>query len=384
MMHLLRRLALLSVLSLVACSENGPSSAGAAGSAAASQSEPESRTSTAVDRVETQRVALGAIHTSMAASGAIRAKRVSEIGAEVSGRLVEILVDVGDEVEEGDPLFQIDARPYQLGLAEARAGLALARAESQNAAHEVQRVAKLIEERAASAQHFEQLQTAAAVARAQVAQMEARVARAERDLECTVVRAPYPGSIVERRAHEGAMAGPAPILVLQETGALEAVLAIPDAWPAPVRAGAEVRLYVEGLAEPLVTRIDRVSDRVDPETHTYEVRGPVDDPSRTAKAGSYLRAEVEMGSGAPVPTVDRSALLTRDGRTYVFRVSGDTVERVAVVVGLMDEARAQILSGVASGDEVVRGEAVGRLEGGARIERIGEVSAQSARVEPAQ
>ena len=143
MMHLFRWLALLAVLSLVACSENGPSSAGAAGGEAASQ--PESRTSAGIDRVETQRVTLGAIHTSMAASGAIQAKRVTEIGAEVSGRLVEVLVDVGDEVEEGDPLFRIDARPYELGLAEARAGLALARAESQNAAHEVERVAKLIE-----------------------------------------------------------------------------------------------------------------------------------------------------------------------------------------------------------------------------------------------
>ena len=380
-MHLFRWLALVSVLSLAACSESGPSSVEAVGGAAASEPEPASQNSASVDRVETQRVALGEIRTSMAASGAIRARRVTEIGAEVSGRLVRVLVDVGDEVEEGDPLFQIDARPYEMGLAEARAGLALARAQSENAAQEVDRVAKLIEERAASEQHFDQLQTAAAVARAQVDQMEARVARAERDLECTLVRAPYAGSIVERRAHEGAMAGGAPILVLQETGALEAVLAIPDAWPAPVRAGAEVRLYVEGLAEPLVTRIDRVSDRVDPETHTYEVRGPVDDPSRTAKAGSYLRAEVEMSSGASAPTVDRSALLTRDGRTYVFRVSGDTVERVPVRVGVEDQDRAQILSGVASGDEVVRGEAVGRLEGGARIERMEEVSAQSARVE---
>jgi RND family efflux transporter MFP subunit len=375
MMRVYRWLALLSLLWLAACAESDPS--------AVEEAEASSQPSgfAAVDRVDTQRVELGAIRTSMAASGAIRARRVTEIGAEVAGRLVQVLVDVGDAVEEGDPLFRIDARPYQMGLAEARAGLALARAESRNAAQEVDRVGKLIAERAASEQHFDQLQTAAAVARAQVEQMEARVARAERDLECTLVRAPYPGSIVERRAHEGAMAGPAPILVLQETGALEAVLAIPDAWPAPVRAGAEVRLYVEGLAEPLVTRIDRVSDRVDPGTHTYEVRGPVDDPSRTAKAGSYLRAEIEMSSGAPAPVVDRSALLTRDGRTYVFRVSGDTVERVAVRIGLMDAERAQILSGLASGDEVVRGEAVGRLEDGVRIERIGDVSARGARVE---
>ena len=145
-----------------------------------------------------------------------------------------------------------------------------------------------------------------------------------------------------------------------------------------------MRLYVEGLAEPLETRIDRVSDRVDPETHTYEVRGPVDDPSRTVKAGSYLRAEVEMSSGEPAPIVDRSALLTRDGRTYVFRRHPATpwsACRCASASWIED--RAQILSGLAGGDEVVRGEAVGRLEDGARIERIGDVSAQSARVEAA-
>jgi RND family efflux transporter MFP subunit len=216
--------------------------------------------------------------------------------------------------------------------------------------------------------------------------MEARVARARRDLECTLVRAPYPGSIVERRAHEGAMAGPKTILVLQETGALEAVLAIPDAWPAPVRAGDPVRLYVEGQAEPLETRIDRVSDRVDPETHTYEVRGPVDDPSHTLKAGSYLRAEIELSSGPPAPIVHRSVLLMRDGRTYVFQVSGDsseTVKRVPVRVGVVNQDHAQILSGLAGGDEIVRGEAVGRLDDGARIERIPGVSAAGARFEAA-
>jgi RND family efflux transporter MFP subunit len=372
-----RWLGLLSALALIACAEGEPRGVEGAQGGAASQSQE----AAALDRVETERVAPAVIRTSMTASGSIRARRVSEIGADVSGRLVRVFVDVGDDVKEGDPLFQIDARPYEMGLAEARAGLALARAESENAEQEMRRVSRLIEQRIASEQHFEQLQTAASVARAQVAQMEARVARAERDLECTLVRAPYPGSIVERNADEGAMAGPAPILMLQETGSLEAVLAIPDAWPAPVRSGAEVRLYVEGLSEPLVTRIDRVSDRVDPETHTYEVRGPVDDPSRTAKAGSYLRAEIETSTDGSAPAVDRSAILNRDGRSFVFRVSGDTVERVPVRIGVVGDDRVQILSGVASGDEVVRGEAVARLESGARIERIAELSARSAGAE---
>jgi RND family efflux transporter MFP subunit len=258
-----------------------------------------------------------------------------------------------------------------MALAEARAGLALARAESKNAAQEAERVSKLVAQDAASERHFDELHTAAAVARARVAQMEARVARAKRDLESSLVRAPYAGSIVERLAHEGAMAGPAPIVVLQETGALEVLLAIPEAWPLSVRDGDAVRLHIEGRAEPLETRIHRVSDRVDPATRTYEVRAPVRDPSRTVKAGSYVRADVLLGSREPAPIVDRSALLMRDGRTYVFRVLGDVAEQVEVRVGVANAEHAEILSGLASGDEVVLGEAVTRLEDGAPIERDG-------------
>jgi len=320
--------------------------------------------------VETQRVTPEIIRTSLATSGSIRARRVTAISAEVAGRLTEVLVDVGDYVEQGQPLFQVDPVPYEMALAETRAGLALARAESANAAQEAERMRKLVTKRIASEQDFEKLRTAAAVARARVDQMEARVARAKRDLDRSLVRAAYAGSIVERRAHEGAMVGPEPILVLQETGALEVVLAIPEAWPARVRAGDAIQLYVEGLAEPIETRVHRVSERVDAEARTYEVRAPVRVSPQTLKAGSYVRANILVGSPKPTLVVNRSALLIRDGRKYVFRVSGETVERLPVRVGVTNTERAEILSGLESGDEVVIGEdAVARLQDGARIRR---------------
>ena len=96
------------------------------------------------------------------------------------------------------------------------------------------------------------------------------------------------------------------------------------------------------------------------------------------KAGSYVRAEISVHSGPPTPVVSRSTLLMRDGRISVFRVRGDSpdiVERVPVRVGVMNRNRAQILSGLADGDEIVRGEAVARLEDGARIARMPAVSA---------
>jgi membrane fusion protein, multidrug efflux system len=319
-------------------------------------------------RVDTAVVASEALTATVAASGTIEARRLTEVGADVPGTLAAVYVDVGQSVAVGAPLFRIDPGPYEMALAEARAGLALARAESANAAAEAERMAKLVEENAASVQRAEQMRTQAEVAAARAVQSEARVARAERDLARTTVRAPYAGSVVERRAHEGALAGTSPILVLQESGALEAILDVPETTPIAVRVGHPVRLFAQGVAEPIVTEVTRVSERIDPSTRTYEVRCLVVDASGAVKAGTYARAEITATREAPQPVAPRSAVVTRDGRSYVLRVEGGVAREVPVRVGIATETQVELLAGVAPGDVVVHGEAAQRLSDGARVE----------------
>lgn len=320
------------------------------------------------ERVETQRIETAQLTATISASGTIEARRITEVGSEVPGRIVEVYVDVGDRVEGGAPLFRIDPGPYVMALNEAEAGLTLARAESANAQAEATRLRTLLEQNAASQQRYDQLRTQAEVARAQVAQVEARLEKARRDLEQTEVRAPYAGSVVERRAHEGAMAGQAPILVLQESGALEAILNVPEATPIAVREGDAVQLFVEGMPDPLAATVSSVSQRVDPGTRTYEVRAEVVDDSGQLKAGSYARAEVKVGRSEARPVVHRSAVLTRDGRSFVLKVEDGVVRYVAVRVGVSEGDRVELLSGVGAGEIVVRGEAATRLADGARVE----------------
>jgi HlyD family secretion protein len=217
-------------------------------------------------------------------------------------------------------------------------------------------------------QRAEQLRTQAEVAAARAVQGEARVARAERDLARTTVRAPYAGSVVERRAHEGALAGTSPILVLQESGALEAILDVPETTPIAVRVGHPVRLFAQGVAEPIVTEVTRVSERIDPSTRTYEVRCLVVDASGAVKAGTYARAEITATRDAPQPVAPRSAVVTRDGRSFVLRVEGGVAREVPVRIGIATETRVELLAGVAPGDVLVHGEAAQRLGDGARVE----------------
>jgi multidrug efflux pump subunit AcrA (membrane-fusion protein) len=65
--------------------------------------------------------------------------------------------------------------------------------------------------------------------------------------------------------------------------------------------------------------------------------------------------------------VHRSALLTRDGRSFVLKVEDGVVRYVTVRVGVTDDERVELLSGVAPGDTVIRGEATTRLADGARV-----------------
>ncbi|MBM4383727.1 MAG: efflux RND transporter periplasmic adaptor subunit [Deltaproteobacteria bacterium] len=361
-----RILVLLLTVALAACGDDGKRehAAKATGDVAAAPA----GSAQAPARVETAVVASESLTAVVAASGTIEAKRLTEVGTDVPGTLDAVFVDVGHSVKAGAPLFRVDPGPYEMALAEARAGLALARAESANAATEAARMAKLVEENAASVQRADQIRTQAEVAAARVVQGEARVARAERDLARTTVRAPYAGSVVERRAHEGALAGAAPVLVLQESGALEAILDVPETTPITVRAGHAVRLFAQGVADPIVTEVTRVSERIDPSTRTYEVRCLVRDASGAVKAGSYARAEITATRESPQPVAPRSAVVTRDGRSYVLRVERGVAREVPVRVGIATETRVELLALVAPGDVVVHGEAAQRLSDGTRVD----------------
>lgn len=361
---LLAGAALIAAPTLVGCGSEGEAIAQPppVGAASASLQAEQPRENIAMARVDS-----AALRARIAASGTIDARRQTEISAEVSGRIIVVNVDVGDRVEAEAPLFQIDPEPYQIAVDEAQAALELAWAESRNAKEEAERMRLLVEQSVASKQQLDQLRTVARVARARVGAAGARLRRARHDLEHTEVRAPYAGSVVDRLADEGAMAGPMPIVVLQETDVLEAVLAVPEATPIPVRGGDPVRLFVEGIVEPIESVVSRVSLRVDPKTRTYEVRADVSDLRGLLKAGSYARAELEPTRTTPLPVVDESSILRRDGRTYVLRVEDGVVHHVRVRVGVREGDRFEILSGIAVGDLVVHGEAVPRLADGARV-----------------
>jgi hypothetical protein len=119
-----------------------------------------------VVEVETARVRRGSILQRISAPGSLVAKRESRLGPEVRGRIAKIMVQEGDRVAEGDPLFQIDPEPYELALRQAQARHDRARAEREQLKEDLARGRKLRSQEILAEQRLDQLGTSLEVARA--------------------------------------------------------------------------------------------------------------------------------------------------------------------------------------------------------------------------
>ncbi len=320
--------------------------------------------------VTTARVRRGSILQRIVAPGSLMALRESRIGPEVRGRIEKIFVSEGDRVQAGDPLFQIERRSYELALRQAEARLERAEAERKKIETDLARGHALHEQKVVSKQQMDELETGLAVARAAEREASEMVAMARRDLDKTLVRAPYDASVAARLEDEGTTAQSQPqtiVLVLQETSELEAQATIPEVHFAAIAEGDAALLEVEGLAQPIATEVSSVSDAIDPATRTYLVRMRVPNEDHALKAGTFARVEILPRAKSDVVLVPREAVRREDGRTQVLVVRDGLAVAQPVQLGIVSEDAVEVLRGVRVDDEIVVGDSARTIAPGMRV-----------------
>lgn len=361
----LRGFLALGLLVVAACSEPDPPA----------QAIPASAGEEPVVRVQTARVRRGTILQHISAPGSLVAKRTSRIGSEVPGRIAEIFVAEGDRVSEGDPLFRIDPEPYELARNQAAARLERSRAERSQIEADLARGRRLRSEEVLAEQRMDELRTKLAVANAAEREITGALALAERDLERTLVRAPYDASVAARLEDEGTTALERPqtiVLVLQETDELEAEATIPEVYFDAIRVGDAAVLHVEGAARPIASEVSTVSDAIDPATRTYLVKMRVPNPDHSLKAGVFARVEIIPGAKSDVLLVPREAIRREEGRTRVLALRDGRAVAVPLQLGAVAEDVVEVLHGLRVDQEVVVGEAARTLAPGMRVQVEGD------------
>jgi membrane fusion protein (multidrug efflux system) len=320
--------------------------------------------------VHTVPVRRGAIVQRIDAPGTLEAKRESKIGVEVQGRIERVFVDEGDRVEAGAPLFQIDREPYEMGLRQAQAALDHARAEKRQVEADLARARELQKQNIVPAQQIEKLETGVSVARSGEEQAVQALALAQHKLDRTLVAAPYAASIVARLADEGTTALVQPqtiVLVLQESGELEARATIPESRLSLVRVGDPALIHVEGIAAPIQTEVQAVGDAIDPATRTYTVRMRVANADHALKAGVFALIEIVPQSKRDVLVIPRAAVRSEDGRSRVFIVRDGVATPVPVTLGVVTEDQVEVLDGLRVDAPVIVDGATGQLAPGMRV-----------------
>ena len=289
-------------------------------------------------------------------TGTVQAQTETNQSFRIDGRLIERLVDVGDNVKPGQLVARLDPQNEESALQSARAQLAAARAQLAEARNHYGRMRDLVAEDAVSRASYEQAETLMKTAEAQVEAVQGQVNLAENRLGFTRLSATVAGVVTARGAEPGEVVGPGRMIVqVAREGARDAVFGV----PAQIKdsAPASPAITVELTSDPKITaagRVREVAPRADPVTGTFAVRVRLIDPPAAMRLGSTVTARMRLDAtrGIEIPA---SALVRADGKSAVWVVDPKalTVSSRNVEVQAQDPTKVQIGAGLDPGDIVV-------------------------------
>jgi len=289
------------------------------------------------------------------ATGELLAKDSATLASEVPGRITELQVDEGDEVEEGSLLLSIDPQKRELELADARARLTEAVANLEEGQRELVRRQQLFDRNIASSQALDKAKTVS-LARSRKQAAEARVGVAARAVEDSQVRAPFSGLIASREVSRGeyVQVGQA-LFDLVALDPIEVEFSVAERDSARVRIGMEVAVRVSPYPDEVFKgKVSVISPRIDRRTRTLRVKARISNGDGRLRPGLFARADLGVATRERAVVVPQEAVLLRAEGQIVYTVDPDNrVHRVVVEAGLHVGVRIEIVSGLSEGDSVV-------------------------------
>jgi len=304
--------------------------------------------------------------------GRIAPTRVSEVRPRVSGIVVERMFRQGSEVKAGDPLYQIDPRPFEVEVQASRAALSRAEATYERAAQQARRISLLTSQRAAAEVENEKAVAAEREAAAEVEGRKADLARANLNLDYATIRAPIDGIVGAAQVTEGAL------VVQHDAAALATIQQLDPIYADFTQSVAEltrlrrafdsgdleriapdairVRLVLEdGTLYPLPGRLLFSEAKVDANTGQVTLRGEFANPGRELLPGMYVRVRIDQGIDSDAIAVPQQAIQRNaGGGSEVFVVKDDNrVTPQPVRTGAIQDGQWLVTEGLKAGDRVV-------------------------------
>ncbi|MBS0242175.1 MAG: efflux RND transporter periplasmic adaptor subunit [Proteobacteria bacterium] len=315
----------------------------------------EAKLPAAVQPVQVTTVELATETATWSYVGTIRPRYQTDVGFRVGGKIVQRLVDVGQQVERGEPIARLDETDLRLALSSQEAELAAARIASVEATKAEARYRVLNGEGHVAAAALDQKVSAAAEARSRVERAERNVDLARNQLQYATLAAEHAGVIVALPVETGQVVTAGQMIArVSRLDAVEVEVALPEQLvPAVQKARAEIEIWGDQRQRiPAVLR--EVSPEADGASRSYRARFAF----KSAGSVSFGRtamvhlSSTDSAAGVQLPL---SAVMN-DGRgALVWVLSGDQKHVIRTPVEVISYGRDNVLigRGLKSGDRVV-------------------------------
>lgn len=347
--------------------------------------------------VETGPVARRSITDVALYTGTLQSGSQFMLAPKAGGRLRSLMVDIGDQVERGQVIAQLDDEEFVQAVAEQRAAVEVAQAQLEDAEAQLavrrrayDRVADLRRRNLASESEYDLARSEAdaasanvRVAQAQLAQREAALRGAEVRLSYTRVRAEWNGRggdnrryVGERFVDEGAnVSANSPLISVIDLDALRAVTFVTDRDFARLRVGQVTRVRSDARpGEQFEGRVERIAPLLREDSRQARVEIRIENEERRLSPGFFVNVEVDVEQIENALVVPRDAITRHGGQVGVFLVDDDfegneaDVRWVPVVEGVRTSDYVQILEPLIDGRVVTLGQH--RLSDGSRVRLV--------------
>ena len=310
-------------------------------------------------------------------SGVVEAADKSSVSFEVAGNVQEVLVKVGDKVSKGDVMAVLDKSEYELNVKAAEAALGRARAQMENNRNDLERLKRIakLDRGAVSEARLDNAGAGYASSKQQVEFRISQLNLAKRDLEKTVLRAPFDGHIAERLVEPfyEVKRGQRLFDIYME-GAMEAAISIPESEIHGIQLGLQADISfptIQGnIFEGIVTEISKVAGTANAFPVKVTIEGDMDKvrPGMTAEVSIRLAGEAaETSYLVPLIAITAGDANAR-GYVFIFKEDSSTVKKTPVEVdasGVRDND-VVVSKGLEAGD-IIAVAGVSFLEDGQKV-----------------
>jgi RND family efflux transporter MFP subunit len=316
------------------------------------------------------------------ASGYVTARRKATVSAKVTGKVIEVLIEEGMKVKEGQILARLDDSNVKTGLDVAQAqlestrlSLEETRAQLKQADLEFKRAAELAKGNITSQSDLDKAESDAMTLRARLARQELDITTAQRQvtlwqqqMEDMVIRAPFDGVVTTKDAQPGEMISPVSagggftrtgICTVVDMNSLEIELDVNESYINRVEPAQPAEATLDAYANwKIPCKVIAIIPTADRQKATVKVRvgfeklDPRILPDMAVKV-AFLETAVTPSTAAATVIVPKNALLNQDGHDVVFALQNGRAERRAVTVSDTEGDDAVLSAGVAAGEKII-------------------------------